>query len=120
MRIQRALTAFCLLSASFLVAVSGPAGPAAGSAPPHDHSTHRHALGAADDDEHRAQDLVGVPLHEIEKTTADNAARIERQTGRRPGRAQLKASADADPGVSGRWSPVLATPVVPVFTAVLP
>ncbi|WP_239143675.1 galactose oxidase-like domain-containing protein [Actinoplanes philippinensis] len=100
--------------------MSGPAGPAAGSAPPHDHSTHSHAPGAADDDEHRAQDLVGVPLHEIEKTTADNAARIERQTGRRPGRAQLKASADADPGVSGQWSPVLATPVVPVFTAVLP
>ncbi|WP_433797087.1 galactose oxidase-like domain-containing protein [Actinoplanes sp. CA-252034] len=102
-----------------MVAVSGPA-PAAGSAPPHDHSTHSHALGAGDDAEHRAQDLVGVPMHEIEKTTADNAARIEAQTGQRPGRARLRASADADPGVSGLWSPVVGTPVVPVFTAVLP
>jgi hypothetical protein len=117
MRIFRALIAACLLSASSAAAAS--AAPAA--APPHDHAAHSHAAGSAEDEaQHRAQDLVGTPLREIEKTTGENAARIERETGNRPGRARLRASADADPGVSGLWSPVVDTTVVPVFTAVLP
>jgi hypothetical protein len=120
MRIIRVWIAACLLSASFLVASSAAGAPATQpAAVPH---AHAHAAGSAEDDaEHRAQDLVGVPMHEIEKKTAENAARIERQTGKRPGRAQLRANAaDTDPGVSGQWSPVVDTTVVPVFTAVLP
>jgi hypothetical protein len=118
MRTFRALIAACLFSVSFLA--GGPvSGATAASPPPHDHRAHGHT-GAEDDAEHRAQDLVGVPLREIEKTTAQNAERIERQTGLRPGRARAGARADADPGVSGRWSPVVDTTVVPVFTAVLP
>lgn len=58
----------------------------------------------------------------IEQRTAGNAARIQRSTGVRPGvaRAAAKAAVAADPGRSGEWSPVLDTPVVPVFQAVLP
>jgi hypothetical protein len=119
MRLRRALIASCLLAASFLVTNSGT--PAAGAHTGHTHEhSHAGAHGAEDDAEHRAQDLVGVPLHQIEKTTADNAARIQRETGRQPGKAQFKVQADADPGVSGAWSAVLPTEVVPVFTAVLP
>jgi hypothetical protein len=115
MRVFRALIAACLFSASFMVATA-----ASGHLPPphEEHSAHAHA--AEDDAEHRAQDLVGMPVSEIEKKTAENAARIERQTGQRPGRARIAARADADPGVSGQWSAVVDTTVVPVFTAVLP
>jgi hypothetical protein len=116
MRILRALIAVCLLSVSFMGGV--PAGAAPQQPPPPEHTGHAH--GGEDDAEHRAQDLVGVPLHEIEKKTGENAARIERQTGRRPGVARNNARADADPGVSGQWSEVVGTSVVPVFTAVLP
>lgn len=119
MRIFRALIAACLLSASLTAGTTASGAPAAVLPPPA--AAHAHAAGAAEDEaQHRAQDLVGVPLSEIEKTTAENAARIQRETGTRPGKARLRASADADPGVSGRWSPVVNTPVVPVFTAVLP
>jgi hypothetical protein len=128
MRLRRALAASCLCAASFLVATSGTSAHAAHThthATAHEHShagagAHAHGHGSEDDAEHRAQDLVGVPLHKIEKTTAANAARIKRDTGRQPGKAAFRAKADADPGVSGAWSPVLPTEVVPVFTAVLP
>ena len=59
-------------------------------------------------------------MREIEKQTATNAARIQRETGRRPGTARSQAALVADPGQSGSWSPVVDTPVVPVFEAVLP
>ncbi|MGN9914646.1 galactose oxidase-like domain-containing protein [Phytohabitans sp. LJ34] len=77
----------------------------------HEHDDHR---------EHIAEDLVGTPMRVIEKRTAENAARIQRETGLRPGTARNRASAVADPGQSGSWSPVFGTPVVPVFEAVLP
>ena len=64
-----------------------------------------------------AQDLVGTPMRVIEQRTAENAARIQLKTGLRPGMAPHRASVSADPGQSGRWSPVVDTPVVPVFDA---
>ncbi|XVU28604.1 galactose oxidase-like domain-containing protein [Actinoplanes sp. CA-054009] len=66
------------------------------------------------------EDLAGTPMSVIERQTAENAARIQRSTGVRPGTATKKANVAADPGLSGSWSPVLETAVVPVFTAVLP
>ncbi|MEV4343999.1 galactose oxidase-like domain-containing protein [Actinoplanes sp. NPDC049596] len=66
-----------------------------------------------------ADDLAGIPMREVEAQTAGNAARIQRSTGVRPGMARTKAAA-ADPGTAGGWSPVAETPVVPVFTAMLP
>jgi hypothetical protein len=90
------------------------------------HVTHTHpggdaaAQGDEDEKQHMAEDLVGTPMRVIEKQTAQNAARLERETGLRPGTARSTARVAADPGVSGSWSPVRNTPVVPVFVAVLP
>ncbi|WP_230859779.1 galactose oxidase-like domain-containing protein [Actinoplanes aureus] len=56
----------------------------------------------------------------IEQRTTENAARIQRETGKRPGTARPAAAVAPDPGQSGSWSPVVGTPVVPVFEAVLP
>jgi hypothetical protein len=77
---------------------------------------------ADDVHEHAAQDLVGTSIDRIERRTAVNADRIARETGRRPGTAPGASARtlSADPGVSGRWSPVIDTDVVPVFEAVLP
>ncbi|MFI1989667.1 galactose oxidase-like domain-containing protein [Actinoplanes sp. NPDC020271] len=98
-----------------------PVTAAAGSLPAAaEQDVHEHAGGADDSLEHLEYDLAGTPMSEIEKQTAANAARIQKATGRRPGLAPFKANAVADPGVSGTWSPVVNTPVVPVFQAVLP
>src|SRR4051794_40817118 len=84
--------------------------------------------------EHAQQDLAGTPITQIERTTARNAHRIWLETGRRPGslsaaqaaqaaqaaRSRRLAAASDDPGVSGQWSPVIDTEVVPVFQALLP
>lgn len=69
-----------------------------------------------------ALDLAGTPISVIEKQTATNAARIQRRTGLRPGTARKTKAAltDADPAQTGQWSPVVDTPVVPVFQAMLP
>jgi hypothetical protein len=79
------------------------------------------------DERHAAQDLAGVPMATIEKTTRASAAEIEKATGAVPGRraaaqrdAGQRVAVAADPGQSGQWSAVKATPVVPVFQAVLP
>ena len=98
-------------------ATGGPA--RAEAAHVHEHA-HQHAHEHDDGREHMEQDLAGTPMRVIEEQTAGNAARIERQTGRRPGTARTRAAAAADPGQSGFWSPVVGTPVVPVFQAVLP
>ncbi|GAA2563891.1 hypothetical protein GCM10010435_40050 [Winogradskya consettensis] len=66
------------------------------------------------------QDLAGTPMRVIEEQSAGNAARIQRETGKRPGTARTKAAVAADPGQAGSWSTVVNTPVVPVFQAVLP
>jgi galactose oxidase-like protein/ricin-type beta-trefoil lectin protein len=86
---------------------------------------HRAVPAAAQQDdeehEHMALDLAGTPVTTIEKQTAANAARIQRQTGLRPGTARkTKALKATDPAQVGQWSPVVDTPVVPVFQAVLP
>jgi hypothetical protein len=86
---------------------------------------------AEHDAEHAAQDLVGTPISEIERRTADNKRRIIRETGVEPGAARSKkvgasestfraAAVSADPGVSGKWSPVIGTQIVPIFQALLP
>ena len=126
MRTRRGVITSVLLSGLLLTGMSAndPAG-AAGHIHAHAHEHvhgEAHADAHAHDDgpEHMAQDLVGTPIREIEQQTAANAARIQRETGRRPGTAQTRAAVAADPGQSGSWSPVVGTPVVPVFTAVLP
>jgi hypothetical protein len=87
--------------------------------------------GAVADAEHAAQDLVGTSVSEVERKTTENKKRITRETGVEPGAARANGAgankstframaAAADPGVSGTWSPVVTTPVIPVFQAVLP
>ncbi len=109
------------VAASAHVATAPDAGVGAAQAP----------AAPADDDsaEHAAQDLVGTPISQIEKTTNANADRIAKQTGKRPGRATPELDArngisvmavSTDPGVVGKWGSVIDTQVVPVFTAVLP
>jgi hypothetical protein len=86
---------------------------AAGHAHAHEHG-HDHLH------DHMTEDLAGTPMRTIEARTTENATRIQEATGVRPGTARTKAAANADPGQAGSWSPVVDTPVVPVFTAVLP
>ncbi|HEU5110454.1 MAG TPA: galactose oxidase-like domain-containing protein [Micromonosporaceae bacterium] len=126
MRTQRGLVASGLFSVLLLFAASAvdPAaagGPARAEAatPAHAHS-HEQAHGHDDAREHLAEDLVGTPMRVVEKQAAEAAARIERATGVRPGMARTRAAVAADAGLAGSWSPVVGTPVVPVFTAVLP
>jgi hypothetical protein len=93
------------------------------AASPHEHpgqAAHVHAHAEDEAQEHMAEDLVGTPIRVIEKQTADNAARVQRETGLRPGTTRTKAAVAADPGISGSWSPVIGTPVVPIFQAILP
>jgi len=120
MRMRRCLTISGLLSALLLFGTSaGGTGRAEAGEHVHQHAqehVHQHDDGA----EHMAEDLVGTPIRVIEERTAANAARIQRETGRRPGTARSKAAVSADPGQSGSWSPVIGTPVIPVFQAVLP
>jgi hypothetical protein len=113
MRTRRGLIACGLLSALLL-----PSGPAA-------HPATAVPAGAEPQDEeheHMALDLAGTPISVIEKQTAANAARIQRRTGLRPGTVRRTDAAlkDVDPAQAGEWSPVVDTPVVPVFQAVLP
>ena len=77
--------------------------------------------------EHAAQDLAGVPMADIERAAKVRSDELTRQTGQRPGRRSPQAQAQAnavaaaaDPAVSGVWSGVVNTPVVPVFSAMLP
>ena len=121
MRIRRGVIASGLLSA-LLVFGASAAGPATAGALPTGH-VHAHAEEHAhdhDDQQHMAEDLVGTPIRVIEQRTGENAARVQRQTGVRPGTARSTARVAADPAQSGSWSPVVGTPVVPVFEAVLP
>ncbi len=131
MRTRRGMLLSCLLSATFLFGTASVAGGAPGrpQAAKHTHThthahgnahAHGHAPAHADEREHLAEDLVGTPIRVIEDRTAENARRIQRETGIRPGTARAPAAVAADPGQSGSWSPVTATPVVPVFEAVLP
>ncbi|MGK5680255.1 galactose oxidase-like domain-containing protein [Actinoplanes sp. URMC 104] len=123
MRNRRYLIVSGLLSGLLLSSISGvgAAGAVEQTAATHDHDhDHDHADGHEDSREHMAQDLVGTPISVIEKETAQNAARIQRATGVRPGTARTKVRVAADPGLSGSWGSVVSTPVVPVFEAVLP
>jgi hypothetical protein len=135
MRTRRGLIASGLLSALFLFGTSavdsataaGGTGQAKAGKHVHEHAqghVHEHAQEHVqehdDGREHMAEDLVGTPMRVIEERTVENAARIQRETGLRPGTARTRAAVVADPGQSGSWSPVVGTPVVPVFEAVLP
>lgn len=116
-----------------ILAVASPA--AAGEQTGHDHAAHEHPAAAPSPSphghpgnaDHAAEDLVGVPMNEIERAAKARADEVQRQTGKRPGRRspQEQARADAiaaaaDPAVSGSWGGVIDTPVVPVFNAMLP
>jgi hypothetical protein len=131
MRTRRGLVVSGSLSALLLFANSavdsataaGGAGRAGAGKHVHTHAqehVHEHVHGPDDGREHMAEDLVGTPMRVVEKRTAETAARIQRETGVRPGAARTRTAVVADPGLSGSWSPVVGTPVVPVFTAVLP
>ena len=70
-----------------------------------------------------------MPIEKIEKDTRANALKIKKATGAAPGgrtadqrvaNEGASSRAAADPGQGGQWSPVLNTPVVPVFQTVLP
>jgi galactose oxidase-like protein/ricin-type beta-trefoil lectin protein/Kelch motif protein len=121
MRVRRGVMASCLSAVLALLGYSG-AGPATAAGPHEhpDHGTHAHEHAGEDSREHMAEDLVGTPIRVIEQQTAAAAKRIQRATGLRPGTARTKAAVAADPAQSGSWSPVVATPVVPIFQAVLP
>lgn len=107
-----------------LVAALAVTTPATAQDPPptppaHDHHSHDH--------DHAAEDLVGVPMNEIERAAKARSDEVTRQTGQRPGRRSPKeqavadaVAAAADPAVSGTWSGVIESPVVPVFSATLP
>ena len=68
---------------------------------------------------HMAADLAGVSVQTLER----RVNRIARRLGYRPG-ARLKSggrlAAVGDPGTVGSWSGVIAAPVVPIFSALLP
>jgi hypothetical protein len=118
---RRGVIASCSLSALFLISNSAVDPAAAAGTPDHRESeTHAHQHADGDTREHMVEDLVGTPMRVIERTTAENATRIRRETGVAPGTARTKATVVADPGQSGSWSPVVDTPVVPVLQAVLP
>jgi hypothetical protein len=127
MHSRRGLIVSAILSTFFLFGTSAvDSATAAGGvrqAHVHEHA-HEHAAEPAHDHEdqraHLAEDLVGTPIRVIEQQTATNAARVQRETGVRPGTTRFRAKVAADPAVSGSWSPVVGTPVVPVFEAVLP
>lgn len=81
--------------------------------------------------DHAADDLVGTPVSKIERLTNDTKQKIQRETGQDPGadpqrRMNISGqessafAVSADPGISGKWSAVYGTQVVPVFQAVLP
>lgn len=80
--------------------------------------------------EHAAEDLVGTSIGLIEQKTNENKTRLTREQGVQPGTARSQkigageatysTGVTSDPGVSGQWSPVIDTPLVPVFQAVLP
>ena len=123
MRLHRGIVALLLLASSISVSI-----PGTDSAVAHERAADsgQRSAGAelaghahADDTEHLTQDLAGTPMRIIEEQTKASADRIQRATGHRPGVTRFRAAAP-DPGAAGRWSTVVNTPVVPVFTAVLP
>jgi hypothetical protein len=67
---------------------------------------------------HRAADLADVSVTALERRAAAVARRLGRRPGTRPARARQAAVGDA--GLVGRWSSVLAAPVIPIFEALLP
>jgi len=118
--IRRHLRTGVMSAVLSLVLAVGLGADLASADPADDHQT---------DLEHAEQDLVGVPITEVERQTRANAARIKTATGVAPGgrtstqivpNASLSSTAAADPGVGGAWSPMMPTDVVPIFQAVLP
>lgn len=75
------------------------------------------SLAWTSDAEHARQDLVGVPIEQIERL-ADPRVGLRPKTG---AANQVSVQAlIAGPDVSGSWGPVQPAPVVPVFVALLP
>ncbi len=74
-----------------------------------------HHGGLSEAERHRAADLAGVSVTTLEK----RVNRIAKVLRHRPGTRRFAVAA-ADPGTVGSWSGVLAAPVVPIFSALLP
>jgi hypothetical protein len=85
-------------------------------APAFGHHTPAKGLTAAE--RHRAADAAGLSMRTLERRMRAVTRRLGRQPGTRP--ALARAAAAGDPGVVGRWSPVIDAPVVPIFEALLP
>lgn len=86
---------------------------------------------ADDGEDHAVDDLVGTSVSDIEQKTAENKKRLLQETGVEPGAARPRdigtskrtfsmAAISTDPAVSGAWSSVIGTQVIPIFQAVLP
>ena len=94
---------------------SAPAAPV----PPIDIVVPAHAHeGDEDGATHAADDLANIPITQIEKKTNENKKKFE-QAGVMK-RQSAAAEVVADPGVSGQWSSVIDTEVIPVLQAMLP
>ncbi|WP_299056667.1 galactose oxidase-like domain-containing protein [uncultured Nocardioides sp.] len=83
------------------------------------HEGHGTDEGTEDGAEHARLDLAGRSVTEVERRTLANRARM-RAAGRYPEAGRSAPGVAPDPARSGSWGPVLDTPVVPVFQAVLP
>lgn len=79
---------------------------------------HSHEGDDEDGATHAADDLADTSITQIEKKTNENRKKFE-QAGVMQ-RQSAAAEVVADPGVSGQWSSVIDTEVVPIFQAVLP
>ena len=112
-----------LISIATVVTVStlGPALPALA----------HNGVDHGDDAAHAKEDLADTPVTEIEKATEEAKTKKRRETGIEPGAARRTTvngapatvapmAVSSDPGVSGAWSQVFTTDVVPIFQAVLP
>jgi|GEM_PF-2227559 len=90
-----------------------------------------HTIGNSDEAAHAKDDLTDMTISEIERKTNENKQKILQNKNIDTGAARSKDTVSTDktfssqavsnnPGVSGKWSSVLKTPIVPVFQAVLP
>lgn len=86
---------------------------------------------AHEGEDHAKDDLANMSITQIERETNQVKAQKLRETGIEPGAARSQnvgasertfnaAAVAADPGISGSWSSVIGTQVVPIFQAVLP
>lgn len=113
-RLWRGRTALIALAVMTIAGVSGGTWSASASALPRSVPQH-----AGDPEEHARTDLVDVPMSEIE-ADADPSAGLRPRGAPPRNRALAEQQAAASRATSGAWGSIIQTPVVPVFTALLP